>query len=268
MKTVVITFDDGRNDNYNFAFKIMSKYGLKGTIFCTTGFIDGTWQKKKDWYSAEQPLSLYQLTEMHRYGWEIATHGDRHITKIDDTKSAISKLHKWGLSDSNGVGFSIPDSKVSKEDLKYFISNLCPLPVKYIRCGRNTNTKSIFNRFLFFFYTYLNSYFAYEKFNKPNVVSVNSYNRFQIPSIVVRFKDSPKKIIKFIKKMPNDSLIVLMFHSILPNNSNYYGADPWNWENDKMEMLCCEIKKIVDNNEATVCTLSELIQKGEKRWTY
>ena len=37
---VVITFDDGYDDNYKYAYPILKKYGFKGTIFVITSFLD------------------------------------------------------------------------------------------------------------------------------------------------------------------------------------------------------------------------------------
>jgi peptidoglycan/xylan/chitin deacetylase (PgdA/CDA1 family) len=39
-KSVVITFDDGYLDNWVFAFPALKKYGMKGTVFVSTDFID------------------------------------------------------------------------------------------------------------------------------------------------------------------------------------------------------------------------------------
>ena len=44
MKFIAFTFDDGRSDNYLLAKRIMDKYHFRGTVYVTTGFIDGTWE--------------------------------------------------------------------------------------------------------------------------------------------------------------------------------------------------------------------------------
>lgn len=42
---VVLTFDDGYRSNYELGFPILRKYGLHGTIFVATDFVEnGTWQ--------------------------------------------------------------------------------------------------------------------------------------------------------------------------------------------------------------------------------
>ena len=38
-KPVLITFDDGYQDNYDNAYPILKKYGLKGTVFVVTSFM-------------------------------------------------------------------------------------------------------------------------------------------------------------------------------------------------------------------------------------
>jgi len=67
-KSVLITFDDGYEDNYTNAFPILKKYNFKATIFVITDFVD----------KGKQFLTSAQLKEMHRNGIDIESHTNLH----------------------------------------------------------------------------------------------------------------------------------------------------------------------------------------------
>ena len=142
MKYVSITFDDGRRDNFLYAYPIMKKYNLTGTIYCTTGFVDGTWPKAPDWYSAGSAITVEELRKLDENGWEIALHGDRHTTEVDDLKRALEKLNSWGF-EKKPIGFSMPNSNIEKEKLDSVIDSFLGKEVSYIRTGRRINTKKL-----------------------------------------------------------------------------------------------------------------------------
>ncbi|MEL1135094.1 polysaccharide deacetylase family protein [Desulfitobacterium sp. THU1] len=66
-KPIVITFDDGYEDNYTHAFPIADKFGYHGTIFMVTDWIDGAGYLKRE-----------QLLEMSQAGWQIGSHTKSH----------------------------------------------------------------------------------------------------------------------------------------------------------------------------------------------
>lgn len=66
-KAFVLTFDDGYEDNYTYAFPIAEKYGYSGTIFMVTEWIEGTGYLKRE-----------QLLAMSRAGWQIESHTVTH----------------------------------------------------------------------------------------------------------------------------------------------------------------------------------------------
>ena len=67
-KSVLITFDDGYEDNYTNAFPILKKYNFKATIFVITGYVD----KSKHF------LTSAQLKEMQSNGIDIESHTNLH----------------------------------------------------------------------------------------------------------------------------------------------------------------------------------------------
>jgi len=67
-KSIVITLDDGYEDNYTAAFPVLKKYGLKATIFMVTSVIDVN----------PNCLTSAQLKEMDKAGIDIESHTATH----------------------------------------------------------------------------------------------------------------------------------------------------------------------------------------------
>ena len=67
-RPVLITFDDGYEDNYTNAYPILKKYNLKATIFIVTGFVS----KRKGY------LTWDQLREMEKNGITAQSHTVTH----------------------------------------------------------------------------------------------------------------------------------------------------------------------------------------------
>jgi peptidoglycan/xylan/chitin deacetylase (PgdA/CDA1 family) len=81
---VVLTFDDGYEDNYTVAFPILKKYGWTGTFFVVTSTI-GT----------RGHMTASQLAEMSHAGMAIESHGQHHIDfsqlPLGDARTELSK---------------------------------------------------------------------------------------------------------------------------------------------------------------------------------
>jgi peptidoglycan/xylan/chitin deacetylase (PgdA/CDA1 family) len=75
-----ITFDDGYEDNYTYAFPIMEDYGVKAALFVVSGFINGDFDitENFDEYKGSAPLSWGQINEMISNGVEIGSHSHTH----------------------------------------------------------------------------------------------------------------------------------------------------------------------------------------------
>lgn len=87
-KPVIITFDDGNEDNYGYAFPIMQKFGFIGAVYIVANRL-----------SADGFLSAEQLKEMAAAGWEIGSHSMTHADLAEVTANKLreeildSRLH-------------------------------------------------------------------------------------------------------------------------------------------------------------------------------
>ena len=260
MKYVSFTFDDGRSDNYTYAYPIMKKYDISGTLFCTTGFIDGTWKKAPSWISAESALTIEQTKLLGEAGWEIALHGDQHTTDVQDLRNALDKMETWGFS-KRPMGFSMPNSKIANDKLNEVIKSYLGSEISYIRTGRRISTKSIFAKVLFGLYTYGKMQWAYNLFNKNNLIKIGNINKEQVYSVVIRYEDNPDMLLRFLKQIPDNACAVLMFHSIWPDADKHCGADPWSWSVTNFEKFCSGMKEMVDARRVETVTLEKIMKR-------
>lgn len=76
-KSVVITFDDGYEDNYTQAFPILQKYRFPATVFVVS-----------DSVNTEGFLSTAQMKEMRAQGIDIGSHTRRHVYLPDAPREA------------------------------------------------------------------------------------------------------------------------------------------------------------------------------------
>lgn len=88
-KPIILTFDDGYEDNYSTLLPMLEEFGMKATVYMITNNIG-----KKGY------LTLEQLKDMEKRGVEIGSHTANHIplTELSTEKQAEEiKLSKLGL---------------------------------------------------------------------------------------------------------------------------------------------------------------------------
>lgn len=82
-KGLVITFDDGYEDNYKVALPILQSYSCPAIFFATTGYIDNEKQfphdRKRYPETGFKKMNWQQLKEAAQAGIEIGIHSDTHI---------------------------------------------------------------------------------------------------------------------------------------------------------------------------------------------
>ena len=77
--SVAVTFDDGHACLHDVALPIMSRYGIRSTVFVISGFLGSASTYDQDFGTKPRPmLSPEQLRAMHAAGHEIGSHTVSH----------------------------------------------------------------------------------------------------------------------------------------------------------------------------------------------
>ncbi|MBC7225803.1 MAG: polysaccharide deacetylase family protein [Thermoflexales bacterium] len=71
-RPIALTFDDGWREQYDIAFPILQRYGMRATFFVSTSFVG---------YS--RFMTWEELAELRDAGMEIASHGRKHVNLAD-----------------------------------------------------------------------------------------------------------------------------------------------------------------------------------------
>jgi peptidoglycan/xylan/chitin deacetylase (PgdA/CDA1 family) len=260
-KTISLSFDDGREDLYRNAFPIMKKYDLVSSAHVVTGFIDGTF-KPTHWHSCDGAITIEQLYEMKNLGHEISSHGDRHISEIDDFNASVDKLMAMNLA-PRGVGFAVPGSKTNGVNFPGFVDHLKNHRHQYIRMGakkrknHNAFTQRAIRKATYILDTHLGIFWGSYLLNKNNVIDLGQrVPVHSLPSLAVHIHDNPRKWMYFIERMPDNTWLIIMLHGILGVNEPHYGKDIWCWSTENFESLCGYLSKRQEEGKLAVKTIS------------
>lgn len=111
-KAIIITFDDGYQDNLTNAQPIMEKYGMKGTVFVATGLVD------TEWYLT--PAEVKQLADR---GMEIGSHTVSHVPITGDIdvhkELGISRMWLEQVTGRPCIFFAYPHGAYNEEVQKH-----------------------------------------------------------------------------------------------------------------------------------------------------
>lgn len=77
-KPILLTFDDGYEDNYTLLFPLLQRYGFTATIFLVAGMTHNLWDKDLLNFVAAPLLTTAQILEMQRFGIDFGSHSMTH----------------------------------------------------------------------------------------------------------------------------------------------------------------------------------------------
>lgn len=115
-RPVVITFDDGNLDVFDYAYPIMKKYGLVGTFYIVENYIDSS-----------DMISTDQVKELIQNGWEIGLHSrsHAHLTAEGVDLADEIRLAKLDMEEKLGVAinsFAYPFGEINADVIRLTIS--------------------------------------------------------------------------------------------------------------------------------------------------
>lgn len=255
---VVLSFDDGRKDNYDNVIPILEKYGLTATFNITTAYVDRTIVKNSS--PCENPaMNMENVKEMHKLEYEIAAHGDHHLNTIDDILSGRNKLKEWLQLDENArFGFASPNSNLSIEKI-YENKEKLRSHFQYIRLGVVDPTNTI-KRIVRKFAHITGSRWLYRKGFENTVGKI--IDDFIVFSVPVLHNATASQVIELLSwANKNNKHCVLMFHSVL-SRSDANWNDTWSWDIDKFQILCQWLAHYGDNY--IVCSNMTLMKKEKE----
>lgn len=214
MKYIVLSFDDGYHDFLDFAYPILQKFNIKCSINLTGGLISKTIE------SIFQPLSVEEIQNLIKEGFEISNHSFSHKKRTDynDILSNDIFLKKnFGIKKVGYITpYSIPPDNLTIQKLSKNTLYCADVPLE----------RHLF-KFRIFIIKIINHIFHFKNMNYYINDLKCIYSKKLINSNYPLFKrivlhdsnniDFAKKITKTMK---NNTAITFVFHSIINNKCN------------------------------------------------
>jgi len=108
-RPIVITIDDGFEDAHSVALPILTRLGLKSTLYVVTGAVGGTSRWLTSLGEGERPmLSAGQIRDLDAAGVELGPHGHRHVA-LDELPfgAAVAEIETSGRALEDIVGHKV-----------------------------------------------------------------------------------------------------------------------------------------------------------------
>lgn len=129
-KQIILTFDDGYTDNYNYAFPLLKKYGFKCVIYLLSHLNYNKWdvEVKENPEHKFELMDMSMIKEMEKYGIEFGGHTKTHpklaTLPIEIAQEEILTSKKV-LEEKLGhalISFAYPYGNLN-EDVKKIVKN-------------------------------------------------------------------------------------------------------------------------------------------------
>lgn len=260
MKYVVLSFDDGRKDFYQYALPILKKYNLTATLNVIADYIGR--EDLPNFASAGHAcMNRNEVLESEKSGIEIANHAADHSNRIEAIIEGQGKL-KSLLGRDRCLGFASPSSQVSRENFSIYQHLLHNKEIAYLRSGNKLRRDGKFHLFLYILYRMMRFSWLFYWYNSRNYIDLHKkeYTYGIFPSVTCNAETRKCDIRYFIKHMKDNTAVILMFHSILPKTSPNWLADKWCNSTDDFEDICSFLASDADIRVVTNMQLNDIMQ--------
>lgn len=255
---IILSFDDGRKDTYTNAVPIMLENDITATINITTSFLEYPYTCGLFPDVVERAMSIENLVEIQNKGFEIGNHGAYHKNTVEDIEIANKKLEEWGIKTEN-IGFASPYSYITDENKSELFELIKKKKISYIRSGIQIRREKIFSKILYILERITRSSFLFYQINKKNIFNILKKEDV-LKGITINNTTTFKQIQNLIEKMPNNTYIILNFHSILSKEEKGYD-DKWSWDKKKFKKLC---KYLKNTEDIKLIKTIDLVKEGNK----
>lgn len=234
MKYLVFSFDDGRMDTFTKALPILERFGYHCTINIITDFVLNP-QKYLE-ISPPIPMSKEMIVEAQTNGHEVSCHGHKHTNTIEDVRTNIEFLKSFGLDEKEKLGFASPFSCLNDENCSDIYGLIESGELLYIRSGLQTRRESVLFKLLYIFQLLTKSRYAFWRMYKKNIAKKNDERKL-LYGVTITNRTTPNQIKYFLKMMPEESVAILILHSISESKADCK-SNKWCWYSGYLSELC------------------------------
>ena len=259
MIKIALSFDDGREDQHRTFIDILNKKNIPATLYVTTGYVLNNIDSK-DYPSEHKPMTIEQLKEIKALdSFEVSGHGRRHNNDLKNFVEGINDLKGYLDYDNNATfGIASPQCRLNLNDVPAMKEELEKNKINYIRTGDRFYHNAFFKKVIRRLNRVIKSSILFNYVYKDSAVETT--DKDVLHSVIVTKYDSLRMLKKFIDfAVKNNKSYVLMFHSVLKPNEDFYN-DTYSFDYNDFNDFCDYLKKLEINGIIEMVKVSEFVK--------
>ena len=246
MINILLSFDDGRKDNYMMAKQILEPLSIPATFNITAGYIQKK-IKKEDMPSMHEPMDIEDLKDLaNNELFEIAGHGYKHNNDIENLIEGVKVLRNiLPEKYKSKMGIVSPSSRFDVNIIEGCIDKFKKNNIVYLRTGKRSNKLLVITlakRVIRKINKYLHIPLIYSWIYNESFIKKE--DNFIVYSIGIYKYNKLKEVKKIIQNaIKRDKSYIFTFHSILKPGEDFY-EDLYTWDYNDFYELCIFLKAL------------------------